>query len=103
MRYSLAVTSINQVNFETIQCKTTTSLLAFLGYNWHMPCKVIFGLQKYQGVGLSHLYNIQGTDGTRLMLQELNNTPSKMHTMLSILLDAIQQEAGISHPILEDT
>jgi hypothetical protein len=37
------------------------------------------------------------------MLQELNNTPSKMHTMLSILLDAIQQEAGISHPILEDT
>jgi hypothetical protein len=103
MRYSLAVTSINQVDFETIQRKATTSLLAFLGYNRHMPREVIFGSQKYQGLGLRHLYDIQGTDGSRLLLQELNNTSSKTHTMLSILLDAIQQEAGISRPILEDT
>jgi hypothetical protein len=102
MQYSLAVTSINQVNFETIQCKTTTSLLAFLGYNWHMPCKVIFRSKKYQGLGLHHLYDIQGTNGTRLLLQELNNAPSTTYTMLSILLDTIQPEAGIGRPILED-
>jgi hypothetical protein len=102
MRYSLAIMSINQVDFETIQRKTTMSLLAFLGYNRNMPREVIFGSQKYQGVGLRHLYDIQGTDGTRLLLQELN-AQSKTNTMLSILLDAIQQEAGIGRPILEDT
>jgi hypothetical protein len=102
MRYSLAVTSINQVDFETIQRKTTSSLLAFLGYNRHMPREVIFGSQKYQGLGLRHLYDIQGTDGIRLLLQEMNNVSSTTCTMLSILLDTIQQEAGIGRPILED-
>jgi hypothetical protein len=103
MRYSLSVTSINQLDFETIQRTMTSSILSFLGYNRNMPREVVFGSQKYQGVGLRHLYDLQGSDGTRLLLHELNNSPSMTTTMLQILLDTIQQEAGISCPILEDT
>jgi hypothetical protein len=68
-----------------------------------MPRKVIFGSQKFQGIGLKHLYDIQGVDGTRLLLQELNLESGTTKTMLKILLDTIQQEAGISRPILEET
>jgi hypothetical protein len=103
MRYSLAITSINQTDFETIQRNTTTSLLASLGYNRHMPREVVFCQKKYQGLGLKHLYDLQGADSTQLLLQELNNTGSTTHAMLDILLEVIQMEAGIQQPILEDT
>jgi hypothetical protein len=103
MRYSLAVTAINQIDLETVQQKITSSLLAFLGYNRHMPREVIFGAKKFQGLGLRHLYDIQGVDGTRLLLHELNNGPSTTNKMLQITLDVIQQEAGIYRPILEET
>jgi hypothetical protein len=103
MRYSLAITSINQIDFETIQRRTVSSLLAFLGYNRNMPREVIFGSQKFQAIGLKHLYDIQGVDGTKLLLQELNMESGTTKNMLKILLDTIQQEAGISRPILEET
>jgi hypothetical protein len=103
MRYSLSVTSINQLDFEMIQHTMTSLILAYLGYNQNMTREVVFGSQKFQGVGLRHLYDLQGANGTRLLLNKLNNSPSTSNTMLQILLDTIQQEAGIHRPILEDT
>jgi hypothetical protein len=103
MRYSLSVTSINQLDFETIQRTMTSSILSYLGYNRNMPREVVFGPQKFQGVGLRHLYDLQGADGTRLLLNKLNDSTSTTNKMLQILLDTIQQEAGIQRPILEDT
>jgi hypothetical protein len=52
MRYSLAITSINQTDFETIQRNATSSMIAALGYNRHMPREVVFCQQRYQGLGL---------------------------------------------------
>jgi hypothetical protein len=49
------------------------------------------------------MYDLQGTDSVRLLLQELNYKQSPTSTMLWHLLDVIQQEAGIGAPILEDT
>jgi hypothetical protein len=103
MRYSLSVTSRNQMGFETIQRKITSLLLLFLGYNRHMPRGVVFGSQKFQGIGLRHLYDIQGSDGTRLLLQELRTPSITTNTMLKILLEVLQQEAGIGKPIFEET
>jgi hypothetical protein len=37
MKYSLAITSINQMDFDTIQQKATTSFLASMGFNRNMP------------------------------------------------------------------
>jgi hypothetical protein len=102
MRYSLSITAINQMDFENIQKNATNSLLASLGFNRHMPREVVFCTQKYQGLGFKHLYDVQGTDSTRLLLQELNYRESSTNAMLRILLDVMQQEAGIQAPILED-
>jgi hypothetical protein len=103
MRYSLSTTSINQMDFETIQKNATNSLMSALGYNRHMPREVVFCTQKYQGLGFKHMYDIQGTDSVRLLLQELNFNEGTTTTMIRILLEVIQQEAGmIQAPILED-
>jgi hypothetical protein len=101
MRYSLTITSINQIDFKTIQCQVTSSLLASLRYNRNMPREVIFCSQKFQGIGLKHLYDLQGIDSMRLLLQELNYKSGSTNTMLGILLEVIQQEAGIGKRILE--
>jgi hypothetical protein len=72
MRYSLAITAINQTDLELVQSKAITAILAQLGYNRHMPREVVFTPKLYQGMGLKHLYDLQGCDSTRLLLQEIN-------------------------------
>jgi hypothetical protein len=67
-----------------------------------MPREVVFAPSLYQGVGMRHLYDLQGSDSTRLLLQELNFENSMTQKMLMALLNVIQIEAGIGKPILED-
>jgi ribonuclease HI len=101
MRYSLPITSINQMDLNTVQAKAMASLLATMGYNRHMPREVVYCSTKYQGLGMKHLYDIQGVESTRLLIQELNND-SVISEMIKCLLETIQLEAGIGKPILEE-
>jgi hypothetical protein len=103
MRYSLAITSINQMDFEKIQAKATSVMLAALGFNRNMPRAVVFASRYHQGLGMRHLYDMQGCDSTRLLLQEICNRDSSTFRMLEILINTIQLESGIGSPILEDT
>jgi hypothetical protein len=89
------------MDFEIIQKKATTAILASMGYNRHMPREVVFGSTLYQGLNLRHLYDIQGMESTRLLLQEINSTTTTK-TLMQCLLDVIQLEAGIGKPVLED-
>jgi hypothetical protein len=102
MQYSLNITAINQIDMETIQAKATTAFLAAQGFNRHMPREVVYAPARYQGIGMQHLYDLQGSNGTRLFLQELNQFNSNTQHMLIAVLDAIQLEAGIRTPIMED-
>jgi hypothetical protein len=94
MRYSLAVTSINQVDLETIQCKAIITILAAMGYNRHMPREVVYCTTKFQGLGMKHLYDIQGSDSIQLLIQEINHS-SMTGNMIYCTIDAMQMEAGI--------
>jgi hypothetical protein len=102
MRYSLNITSINQIDMETIQARATIAFLSAQGFNRHMPREVVYAPMLYQGIGMQHLYDLQGSDSTRLFLQEMNQFNSNTQHMLIALLDAIQMEAGIGTPIMED-
>jgi hypothetical protein len=101
MRYSLAITSINQMDFESVQRQATSAILAAMGFNRHMPREVVFCSTLYQGLNLRHLYDIQGMESTRLILQELNSSTTTTKLLRSII-DVIQMEAGIGKPILEE-
>jgi hypothetical protein len=103
MRYSISITSINQMDFEKIQSKATAAILAASGFNRNMPREVVFASRFHQGLGMKHLYDIQGCDSTRLLLQEICDKTSTTSQMIAILIDTIQLEAGIGSPILEDT
>jgi hypothetical protein len=74
LRYSLAITSLNQMDLERVQSKATIALLAASGYNRHMPREIVFAPKLYQGIGFKHLYDLQGCDATRLLLQEINTS-----------------------------
>jgi hypothetical protein len=102
IRYSLNITAINQVDLETVQSKAILAFLAAQGYNRHMPREIVFAPKLYQGLGFQHMYNLQGSDSTRLLLQELNQEGTMTQKMLLALLDAIQLESGIGQPILEN-
>jgi hypothetical protein len=102
VRYSLNITAINQMDLETIQSKATLAFLAKQGFNRHMPREIVFAPTLYQGLGFRHLYDLQGSDSTRLLLQEINQENSMTQKMLLALLDTIQQEAGIGTPIMEN-
>jgi hypothetical protein len=103
MRYSLAITSINQIDFEKIQSLATPAFLAAMGFNRNMPRSVVFAPKVYQGLGMKHLYDLQGCDSTRLLIQELNATNSPTSKMTRAVLEIVQLESGIGKPILEDT
>jgi hypothetical protein len=102
VRYSLNITSINQMDMESIQSKAVLAFLVAQGFNRHMPREVVFAPTLYQGLGLRHMYDMQGTDSTRLLIQELNQEGSMTQKMLLSSLDTIQLEAGIGKPILEN-
>jgi hypothetical protein len=102
LRYSLNITAINQTDLESIQAKATAAFLAAQGFNRNMPREVVYAPALYQGVGMRHLFNIQGADCTRLLLQELNYPGSTTERMIAAVLDTIQMESGIGKPILED-
>jgi hypothetical protein len=68
-----------------------------------MPREIVFAPKIYQGIGFKHLYDLQGCDSTRLLLQEINTNGGIIKKMLSALLETIQMESGIGTPILEDT
>jgi hypothetical protein len=101
VRYSLSIMSINQMDMESIQSKAVLAFLSAQGFNRHMPREVVFAPTLYQGLGLRHMYDMQGTDSTRLLLQELNQEGSMTQKMLLALLDTIQLEAGIGTPTSE--
>jgi hypothetical protein len=67
-----------------------------------MPREVVFTPKLYQGIGLKHLYDLQGCDSTRLLQQEINMYGSPTSKMIQALLETIQLESGIGSPILED-
>jgi hypothetical protein len=102
IRYSLNTTSINQINLENVQAKATTAFLSAQGYNRHMPREVVYASSLHQGIGIRHLYDLQGSDGVRLFLQEINQEGSTTQHMIIAALDTIQLEAGIGKPIMED-
>jgi hypothetical protein len=91
------------MDLERIQTAAISAILTASGYNSHMPREVVFAPRIYQGLGFKHLYDLQGCDATRLLLQEISSKNTSTQKMLAALIDTIQLEAGIENPILEDT
>jgi hypothetical protein len=102
MRYSVATTSIHQLDTEKIQQQATSAFLAKIGYNRNMPRKVVFGHQLHQGLGFRHLFDMQGIDGIIALIQELNSIGTT-NEILMATIQTVQLESGMSKSIFEDT
>jgi hypothetical protein len=90
------------MDLETIQKNMTSTIISAMGFNRNMPREVVFGARKYQGLGLRHLYDLQGFNSIQLLLQELNTPDNSLAKVIRIALDTVQLESGIQQPILMD-
>jgi hypothetical protein len=99
---SLGTTYIAKTQFATIQGKAVSAFLAASGYNRHFPRALIFSSRSHGGLEFVHLYLQQGKQSLKLLLRHLlHNT--ELGKQIQIDIAWIQLEAGISHPILENT
>jgi hypothetical protein len=89
------------MDFNIIQKKAMTSFLSTMGFNRHMPREVVYCSKAFQGLGLKHLYDVQGSDSVKLLLQELNHHGTTGN-MIRHLLEVIQMESGIGCATLEN-
>jgi ribonuclease HI len=102
MRYSLTTTAIHQLDMEKIQQQATAAFLSTMGFNRNMPREVVFGHKTHQGLGLRHLFDMQGIDGTIALIQELNSNSATTEILMATI-QTIQLKAGISKNIFEGT
>lgn len=73
------MTLINQIDLETIQQKATTSFLAALGFNQSIQREVVFCSIRYQGLGLKHLYNLQGNNSKHQWTVYVSHAKDQQH------------------------
>lgn len=99
----MKLSTFNQIDLESIQPRATTAFLAASGYIRTMPREIVFASKAHQGLGFKHLYDIQGADGIKVFMQEINNKGTNTYRLLRINLDVLQLESGIGQPIFENT
>jgi hypothetical protein len=99
--YSLSAVSLDQIKINTIQQKATTAFLRKSGYDMHFPRKVVYGTEKYGGLGYLQLYvESCGNKIISLVSHILNNT--MLGKMMPINLNWTQTLSGVGTPILEN-
>jgi hypothetical protein len=100
--YSLGTTYIKQKEFEKLQGKAVSTFLAASGYNRHFPRALVFTPKAHGGLGFVHLDLLQGQQSIKLLLRyTLHRTA--IGKQIFIDLAWIQQEAGTTESILEET
>ena len=115
MGYTLPVTSFTKTELEKIQTAPVKALKGPLGFNRSMPNAVIYGPSHRCGAGLKHLYSVQGTRQTLLLLTQYreqharmnslartSNTAHDMGLTLKILLRWTQLMVGTTWPWFSD-
>jgi predicted RNase H-like HicB family nuclease len=102
MSYSLTVGTFSIEQCVKIQGIATQQFLATMGYNRNTPSRIAYGPREFGGIGLQHLFAIQGSEKVCFLLRMLRtNRPASK--ILSIQLAWAQIISGISTNILQNT
>jgi hypothetical protein len=100
--YSLPTTYIQKEAFHKIQSRAVSAFLATSGFNRHFPRALVFAPRHHGGLEYVHMYLSQGQRTIKHLLRHiLHNT--ELGKQMRIDIRWIQQEAGTSATILEET
>ena len=98
--YSLSTTYIAEADLKTVQGRAISAFLATSGFNRNMERRLVFSPRNHGGIGMVPLILLQGQQGIKRR-HILHQT--ELGREIVIDLAWIQQEAGTSQPILENT
>lgn len=101
-RYVLPSTSISASKLEALQRRTINIILPKLGYNQHMARAIVFGPERFGGLGLQNLVTEQGAAKVIFVMGHIRSR-SNLDTTLRVLLESYQIHAGMLTSALEDT
>jgi hypothetical protein len=102
MRYSMSIGTFNLEQTKKIQGITTQHFMANMGYNRCMPKAITYGPKELGGLGLQHLYSIQGSEKICTMIR-LMRTKRQAGMIIKIQLQWAQRISGTYNSILMDT
>jgi hypothetical protein len=101
--YSLGTTYITRKDFTKIQGHAVSIFLATSGYNRNTKQEIVFTPRAHGGIGMTELLLLQGRRGINLLRRRLLHHTEPGRGQIRIDIERIQQEAGTSQPILENT
>jgi hypothetical protein len=100
LTFGFSSTTMTHTQLDSIQRPMMNAILPKMGYSSKTTRDIVFGPNKYLGIGLRHLGYEQGVQQCILLLKHLRAN-QKLGQILRIGLAWFQLHAGISQPILE--
>lgn len=100
--YGMSSSCLSIALAEKAQSKLVSRVLQFLGYNQNTPREVVFAKPALRGIGIQHLFSIQGTQQVRSLLYH-GRKCSTVGRMLTIQLKWAQKVSEISSPLTQNT
>ena len=101
LEYPLGVSLISEDQCKHIMSPILSPFLQKLGINSKTSREIIHGPIQYGGLQVPHLYSSQGIQKVRMLLGHCRKQ-DKTGCIIKIALGTLQQEVGISTPILEN-
>jgi hypothetical protein len=98
--YGTAATSLIYKECEEIQRPDVNAILPKMGINRNTARAVVFGTSKYGGLGLDHLYAVQGFAQLQYLIGSLR-TQDNTGNLYQMLLQYTQLDCGTDTSILE--
>jgi hypothetical protein len=100
LTFGFSSTTLTYTQLDSIQRPMMNAILPKMAYSSKTTRDVVFGPNKYLGIGLRHLGYEQGVQQCILLLKHLR-ADQKLSQLLRIGLAWFQLHAGISKPVLE--
>ena len=100
--YSLSTTYIAEADLKKVQGRAISAFLATSGFNRNMERRLVFSPRNHGGIGMVPLILLQGQQGIKMLRRHILHQ-TELGRQILIDLAWIQQEAGTSQPILENT
>jgi ribonuclease HI len=87
---------------DAIQSKAHQAMLAKMGYNRSTDLRVVYGPQRLDGIGMFHLYDIQGYGQLHHFMKNWKSPDAPSGKLIRIVMAWAQLMVGISRPLLQD-
>jgi len=101
LEYPLGVSLLTRKQCEKVMSQAIPTLLNKLGFPKSTSREIVHGPYRYGGLEIPHLYASQGVQKLQLLIGHLRKN-DKTAVLIRIAIGTLQQEVGLSNPVLSE-